>query len=133
MAQIYDKPTKQLMKEFVDQNLRQGEIFEKKGAVDWFAKHYPNIKPGTVQMHVEGMAINSGARKHHPSIKANSGHNLFYKVSPGRFRLWEEAKDPERPIYREQTTAEFIDGGTDDEERGTDQEESYRASQEFAF
>jgi hypothetical protein len=70
---IYDKPTKTLMLEFVAKNLKPSQVFDKKLAVDWFSKHYPDIRPTTVQMHVEGMAINSTVRKHHPSIKARLG------------------------------------------------------------
>jgi hypothetical protein len=127
---IYDKPTKQLMQEFSGGCLKPGQIFEKKQAVDWFAKHYPNIKPTTVQMHVEGMAINSGARKHHHNIKPNSGHNLFFKTAPGKFRLWEPTTDPQ-PIYREQISAD-VDNVTDDISED-DQSETNGGSQEFAF
>jgi hypothetical protein len=81
---IYHKPTKTLMLEFVNQNLKPGQVFEKKQAVDWFKAHYPNIKPPTVQMHVEGMAINATFRKHHSNVKPNSGHDLFFKVAPGK-------------------------------------------------
>lgn len=125
---IYEKPTKTLMLEFVDQNLKPGEIFDKKQTVDWFKAHYPDIRPTTVQMHVEGMAINSPLRKHHPNIKLGSGHDLFFKVAPGRFRLWDKAVDP-APFYRDQaitsTPADNVDN--DDAE---DMEES---SHEFAF
>jgi hypothetical protein len=69
---IYEKPTKTLMLEFVKENLKPGQIFEKKQAVNWFKQHYPNIRPTMVQMHVEGMAINSKVRKHHPSTRNQS-------------------------------------------------------------
>lgn len=95
---IYDKPTKVLMHEFAQENLKQGQIFDKKEAVDWFAKRYGKIRPTTVQMHVEAMAINSNVRIHHQSIKPNSGHDLFFKVSPGKFRLWDKQSDP-APFY----------------------------------
>ncbi len=127
---IYDKPTKVLMREFVDQQLAPGQVFDKRQAIDWFGKHYPDIRPTTVQMHVEGMAVNSGARKHHPSIRPGSGHDLFYKVAPGKFRLWDSDTDTS-PIYREQgsstlgTQAQF-----ETEEIGDDPD---LPSSEFAF
>jgi hypothetical protein len=49
-------------------------------------------------MHVEGMSVNSTLRRHHPSIRAGSGHDLFYKVGPGQFRLWDSKMDPS-PVY----------------------------------
>lgn len=97
---IYSKPTKELMKEFVADELRPGQIFSKKQAVDWFSRKYPDIKSNTVQMHVEGMSVNSTLRKHHPSIKPGSGHDLFYKLGPTQFRLWDQSTDPQ-PIYKE--------------------------------
>jgi endonuclease len=96
---IYSKPTKLLMREFADKCLTSGQIFAKKLAVDWFAKHYPDIRFTTVQMHVEGMAVNSAARKHHPNVKPGSGHDLFFKVGPNQFRLWDSKNDPQ-PVYR---------------------------------
>jgi hypothetical protein len=96
---IYDRPTKILMRDFASERLRQGQTFEKRDAVNWFAKNYPKIRPTTVQMHVEGMSVNNEVRKHHPNIKPGSDHDLFYKVRPGEFRLWDRAHDP-APIYK---------------------------------
>jgi hypothetical protein len=95
---ICDKPTKVLMHEFAKEQLKPGQIFERKDAVDWFGKHYPNIRPTTVQLHVEAMAINSTDRKHHPNIKPGSGHDLFFKISRGKYRLWNKDVDP-APTY----------------------------------
>ncbi len=126
---IYDKPTKTLMLEFVQQCLKQGQIFEKNEAVAWFAKNYPNIRPTTVQQHVEGMAVNSSARKHHPSIKPGSEHDLFFKVGPGKFRLWNQLSDP-APIYKGQ----LIGGVSDVSVTPVDEaEELTEASPTFAF
>lgn len=91
---IYDQPTKDLMREFAKSELTAGQVFDKATAVRWFATHYPKIRPGTVQMHVEGMSVNSSARKHHPNVHAGSGHDFFFKVGPGRFRLWDPKTDP---------------------------------------
>jgi endonuclease len=99
---IYDKPTKILMRDFAKDELLPGQVFEKKQAVQWFSTKYPDIRPTTVQMHVEGMSVNSTLRKHHPSIKPGSGHDLFFKVGPGRYRLWEEATDGP-PVYGEKS------------------------------
>lgn len=87
------------MKEFAEALLRPGQEFEPALAVDWFRKKYGRIRPTTVRMHVEGMSINSTLRVHHPSIKPGSGHDLFFKVAPGRYRLWDPKTDGQ-PIYR---------------------------------
>ena len=98
---IYDKPVKSLMHEFAEARLSKGQVFDKNDAMIWFKERYPRIKPGTVQMHVEAMSVNSPFRKHHPNVRPGSGHDLFYKVRPGSFRLWEPETDP-RPWYRDQ-------------------------------
>jgi hypothetical protein len=96
---IYEKPTKTLMTEWAKQFLQPGVYFTKQQAVDWFKVHYPNIKSNTVEMHVEGMSVNNRNRRHHPNIKKGSGHDLFFKEGPGRFRLWEPDRDP-APRYK---------------------------------
>jgi RecB family endonuclease NucS len=127
---IYDKPVKVLMCEYAAEVLTKGMIFEKRDAAAWFKQHYPEIKSNTVEMHVEGMAVNSTARKHHPNIKPGSGHDLFFKVAPGRFRLWESETDPE-PVYREQLIRQLEENrGNTEEDEDTEQEVSTRV---FAF
>lgn len=127
---IYNKPTKLLMRDFAKQKLAPGQIFDKKYAVDWFGQQYPDIRPTTIQMHVEGMAVNSLTRKHHPNIKVGSNHDLFYKVGPGRFRLWDPKSDP-APIYRDQLLDATGEASVEviEEEEG----EASGISREFAF
>lgn len=133
---IYSQPTKVLMREFAKERLAKGQLFEKKDAIAWFAQHYPNIKSNTVAMHVEGMAINSRARKHHVNVKPGSGHDLFFKVGPGKFRLWIPETDPE-PLYREKpsTGALLPQPGSEhvDETDNESMENEDPASTEFAF
>jgi endonuclease len=108
---IYDKPTKTLMLEFVDQNLKPGQIFDKKQAVEWFKAR--------------------SVRKHHANVKPNSGHDLFFKVAPGKFRLWDKPADS-APIYRDQTKSSApVSSG--ENEVSLDAEEVSESSQEFAF
>jgi RecB family endonuclease NucS len=68
-------------------------------------------------MHVEGMAVNSTARKHHPNIKAGSEHDLFFKIASGKFRLWNPESDP-APLYRDkllETVSEVSETTEDDD------------------
>lgn len=74
-------------------------LFIKDDAARWFAKHYPKIKGATVSAHVEVMATNNHLRKHYPSIKPGSGHDLFYKLGPDKYRLWRRDTDPD-PRYK---------------------------------
>src|SRR5688572_8678622 len=97
---LYERPTKDLMHDFARDRLKPGQVFEKKDAVQWFKDRYPKIKSNTVGMHVEGMAINSPHRKHHPNIRPGANFDLFFKLEPERFRLWNRETDGE-PKYRD--------------------------------
>jgi hypothetical protein len=136
---IYDKPTKILMREFAAANLKKGQSFSKDEAVNWFRAHYPKIQPATVGMHVEAMSVNSRLRKHHPSVRSGSQHDVFFKLGPGQYRLWEPDKDP-APTYKSDLIA--TKAGLDPEsdlsqgEQGVD--DAYEAqapegAKEFAF
>ena len=129
---IYEKPTKTLMREFAAAQLKKGQIFDKKLAVDWFAKHYPKIRSTTIQMHVEGMAVNATLRRHHPNVKEGSGHDLFFKVAPGKFRLWDAATDPP-PAYGDQLLNPESGQTPEDDATERDEHEEEVTSSEFAF
>ncbi len=84
-------------------------------------------------MHVEGMAVNSTVRKHHPNIRPGSEHDLFFKVGPGRFRLWVPETDP-APIYRDHLAGQKAVAPVEkDEVEESDAEEGVAAAQAFAF
>ena len=85
---IYERPAKSLMTDWAKQHLASGQTFSKSAPVQWFAEHYPKIKRNTVTMHIDGMSTNNQVRRHHPSIKPGSGHDLFYKLAPDQYRLW---------------------------------------------
>lgn len=101
-ASTYDRPTKVLMHDFAAEKLQKGQVFHKGLAREWFAEHYPNLNPHTVGMHVEGMAVNNAKRRrNHPHIKPGSQHDLFWKIGPGQFRLWDPETDPPPQYGRE--------------------------------
>ncbi len=127
---IYEKPTKQLMEEWVREHLKPGRVFAKVEPVLWFRRHYPNIKSNTVEMHVEGMAVNNRNRRHHSNIKPGSGHDLFWKVGPGQFRLWEPNTDSS-PRYKADLEAE--DEVNTVAENGHDEAPSAVSDGTFAF
>ena len=127
---IYDRPTKSLMKDWADENIKPGQIFPKSDPIAWFAEQYPKIKRNTVNMHVEGMAVNNAIRKHHPSIKPGTGYDLFYKLGPDRFRLWDKVTDP-GPRYK----SDFENATTDEVELAEEEaeHEAVVGATEFAF
>jgi hypothetical protein len=119
------------MHQFAKERLKAGQVFEKKEAVDWFAQHYPKIRPTTVQMHVEAMSINSPDRRHHPSVKPGSGHDLFYKISRGKFRLWDKEHDS-TPSYLSGGPQTFVQVSVAAEKDVIEAEEE-ASSDEFAY
>ena len=128
---IYDRPTKSLMGDWVkEKKLSPGQIFRKSDVVNWFAERYPKIKRKTVEMHVEGMAVNNPVRKHHPHIKPGSGHDMFYKLGPEQFRLWVPESDPS-PKYLEDFEKQAIDIGNQSGPPGDGS--GVEGSREFAF
>jgi endonuclease len=131
---IYDRTTKVLMGEFAQQMLKPGQVFDKREAVAWFAKHYPKIKSNTVALHVDGMSVNSANRKHHPHIRAGTGWDVFFKLPNGQFRLWDEKNDP-APIYRDQIIAAEKDttGLIEDAEADENGSSSLDGSNRFAY
>ena len=130
---IYEKPTRELMHEFAAQNLKPGQVFSRKDAVRWFANHYSDIKDNTVGMHVEGMAVNSRRRRHSPSIKPDAGWDLFVKLGPSEFRLWDPEKD-QAPLYKADLEAGIANSiaVTDDLAEETTEEDDL-GSRKFAF
>jgi hypothetical protein len=135
---LYERPTKILMREFADANLKKGQRFSKDDAVNWFRAHYPKIQPATVGMHVDGMSVNSRLRKHHPNVRPGSEHDFFFKLGPGQYRLWEPDKDP-APIYKSDliTTkpGREPESGLSQEEQAADADEAQapEGAKEFAF
>ena len=125
---IYEKPTRELMHEFADQELKPSQVFSRKDAVRWFANHYPDIKSNTVGLHVDGMSVNSPQRRHHPSIKPEAGWDLFFKLGPREFRLWDPEKDP-APRYK----ADIEENISEKEDFGKDATQDDPGSRKFAF
>lgn len=132
---IYDKPTKELMKEFAKARLKEDQVFGKELAANWFSENYPKIKRGTVDMHIEGMSVNSTLRKHHPSIRPGSGHDLFFKIGPGKFRLWKQGEDPS-PKYLSDSFSDTASASPTADENNDDAEDrdiDDKDSDKFAF
>lgn len=129
---IYDRPTKELMRDWATEHLQPGKFFEKSQPVNWFKEHYPAIKSNTVEMHVEGMSVNNPIRRHHPNIKPGSGHDLFYKQGAGRFRLWDREADTP-PRYKADIEADQLGGQLSIPESEAEAAEEAFGETAFAF
>ena len=130
---IYEKPTRELMHEYATEELKPGQVFSRNDAVLWFADRYPDINRTTVRMHVDGMSVNSPSRRHHPTIKPDAGFDLFFKISPREFRLWDPEKDP-APRYKADLEAGMTrDAAETDGLAEETVEEDDLGSRKFAF
>jgi hypothetical protein len=90
---IYDKPTRALLKDMVkDLELQLGQVFTTSRAIEWFAQHYPKLRPGSIRAHLVQATTNDPSRLHHSSTKESD--DLLFKVASGQFRLYEPGKDP---------------------------------------
>jgi hypothetical protein len=129
---IYEKPVKSLIADCAKEHLTPGQTFKRSAAVQWFAEHYGKVRPNTVNMHVDGMSVNNLIRRYHPSMKPGSGHDLFYKLGPDQFRLWDPASDPP-PRYKEDIEKELSGGDVAAEEEPEDEPAEADGMREFAF
>jgi hypothetical protein len=93
---IYDQPVRVLIKEMIsDLASTKGDVFTKNSAIEWFGKHYPNIKEGTILAHLVRFSTNAPSRLHH-SIR--SDEDLLFQIDRGSFRLFDRTSDP-APIH----------------------------------
>lgn len=129
MPSIYDKSTRELIKEFIDtfiltsakgfklierKPLSEGGYFTRKEILSWFGDHYPKLKPGTVHAHLNMMSTNAPSRVHN-NVRPNGVDDLLFQINGSSFRLFVEDSDPP-PIYKqdlEPGVAEDTDNGED--------------------
>src|SRR4051812_24019056 len=130
---IYDRPTKSLIADWAKQHLAPGQVFNKAAPVQWFAEHYPKTNRNTVILHIEGMSTNNKNRKHHANIKPGLGYDLFYKLGPNQFRLYEPETDPQ-PLYKT-SMEQALESDTEgiENEADADDPSAVEAAREFAF
>ena len=85
-------------------------------------------------MHVDGMAVNSNRRKHVSTVRPGGGLDLFYKLGPNQYRLWDPDNDP-APMYRDDFE-KADERRTDDDDQDVDEEtdvQERERSAEFAY
>lgn len=94
MAQLYDKPVSQLLKQMVTSfALTPKQEFTRQGAIAWFASQYPKVKRATVAAHLIKMTTNDATRFHY---HARAGvDDLLFRTQPGRYRLYDPLTDPQ--------------------------------------
>jgi hypothetical protein len=92
-------------------------------------------KINTVQMHIESMSTNNPLRRHSPNAHPASGHDVFFKVGPGEFRLFIPGSDP-APLYKPDFDRMLLTTGLqqeDEEETEADEIRLPLASSQFAY
>lgn len=123
MATLNAKPVRLLMHDMIaSMGLVPGQSFTREQAVQWFAKHYPNIKQGTVAAHLVRLSTNVPTRLQY-SARADGSDDKFYKIDSSHFRLYEPGRDP-TPI------SELTPASTEPEQESP---ASPELSEEFAY
>lgn len=131
MAQLYDKPVSQLLKQMVTSfKLAPKQEFTRQGAIAWFASQYPKVKRATVAAHLIKMTTNDATRFHY---HARAGvDDLLFRTQPGRYRLYDPQTDPQpiglAPSIDKDTGTRGSDEPEDDEAtvaNGADPEFAY--------
>ncbi|TWO71441.1 DUF1016 family protein [Caenimonas sedimenti] len=126
---IYDKPTRLLLNDMIAAwSLKPGEVFTSGRAIDWFAGKYPKLRPGSIRAHLVQAATNDQSRLHHSPSEAD---DLFFKVGPSQFRLYEPGKDP-API-REKFAGDVAQQEATEPEQGTEDAEARPGSSQFLW
>lgn len=135
---IYSKPTKELIKEFIENfsippkqglgliernKITEGGHFSRQEIISWFNNRYPKIKRGTITAHLILLSTNAPSRVHY-KVKSTGEHDLLFQVDSSNFRLYDKIKDPQ-PIYEKDNITNSF--GIDDE----DVED--KNSKEFAY
>lgn len=93
----YDRPTTELMKEFVA-TLRRGQVITRSDVKAWFKRHYPRVAERTVDVNVDVMTVNAPARLVHRAARPGLGSDLLFRIGLGEYRLYEIGRDPP-PLY----------------------------------
>lgn len=95
---IYAKSVRTLMKVMVTAfSLQPGQSFGRQQAIEWFAQHYPMVKPGTVHCHLIRLSTNVPTRLHYNAKPHDD--DVFYQMDRSHFRLFDPAHDPP-PIHK---------------------------------
>lgn len=93
---IYEKPTRALLRDMITSlALQPGQVLTTTRAVEWFSQHYPKLQPNSVRAHLVQASTNDNSRLHHAP---RSDDDIFFKIGPGQYRLYEPGKDP-APIH----------------------------------
>lgn len=125
---MYDKPVRLLMKDMVEVfQLKLGEVLQREKVFQWFQQYYPKIKEGTIQAHLSKMSTNLPVRIHYKA-NPNGEDDLFFRIDPNRYRLYDPANDP-APIYKGQLPT----SKDDDTESSTEETTAEEKASEFAY
>src|SRR5262245_36312152 len=101
--------------------LQPGQSFTRQQAIDWFSKHYPKIKRGTITAHLCTLSTNAKSRIHHHAKPGED--DLFVQIDSSHFRLFDPNHDG-TPIYSV---------GDETKTKAPTDEEEQESSGEFAY
>ena len=136
---IYDKSTRELFREFIDnftipkqhgffqtrKEIKEGGYFTRREVCSWFSIKYSRIKKGTINAHLILLTTNAASRVHH-NARPNRGIDLFFQIDSSNFRLYEKKNDPQ-PIYKKDIE------NLEESQQPKDEDEEQIELKEFAY
>ena len=123
---LYDRPVRLLMQDMAREfTTEPGATFTRQEALEWFAEHYPKIKPATVVAHLTRLSTNAESRKHYNPKPGQD--DVLYQVDRVRFRFYDSEADP-APIHKAE-----VEIGQSNIPEGEDEEEPVTPSAQNQF
>ena len=124
---IYDKSTRMLMRQMVDEMpIAAGQVVTRGAVLNWFDTQYSKIKEGTVRAHLIRLSTNAPTRLHYSAKPGED--DVFFQLDSSHFRLYDPATDPP-PIHAGTANPKVVAPPT--AEPSEDEEEP--GSAEFAY
>jgi hypothetical protein len=86
MARLYEKSVAELM---VEAAAALSYPASRSDVLDWFAEHYPDVKPSTVRAHIVGLTANDRSRSHYAWLAKRDA--LFQRNESGMLTAFDPA------------------------------------------
>jgi hypothetical protein len=113
MATIYDKSVNEILKDFVENWIKNDGVFQKKDAIDWFNGNYPKIKASTVSAHITKFSVNNKNRVHYHA-HTDGRDDILFRINENTYRKYNSTTDS-KPIYTIEPKGEKISEDDDEE------------------
>lgn len=98
MGMIYDKTVKDIIREYVENELEDGGSFSTRDILTWFNNNYPRIKEGTIRAHLALLSVNAKSRIHY-NLHSDGSDDILFQIDRGNYRKFDPSENY-KPIYK---------------------------------